>query len=199
MGFGGEDGDGGERSDDGDDDADAREFPESDFHAARGELDDDEVGDGADRGGVAGERAGAGDGEPNEMRVGERIHERTHEKNCGDVAHEIAEGEHGAADGEKLRSDAVLESRGEEANDVACGAGIFEALHDDKQRSEEEQQFPIEAAQNRFGFHASDEQNECADGSSGERKRKIHDPQNEDEKRGERAFDEQNAVEFHGG
>lgn len=100
MGFGGEDGDGGERSDDGDDDADAREFPESDFHAARGELDDDEVGDGADWGGVASERAGAGDGEPDEVRVRERIHERTHEKNGGDVADQIAQGEHGAADGE---------------------------------------------------------------------------------------------------
>ena len=41
MGFEGEDGDGGESCDDGDDEADAHEFPEGDFCASRRELQND--------------------------------------------------------------------------------------------------------------------------------------------------------------
>lgn len=41
MGFEGEDSDGGEGCDDGDDEADAHEFPEGDFCASRGELQND--------------------------------------------------------------------------------------------------------------------------------------------------------------
>ena len=88
----------------------------------------------------------------------------------------------------------MVQSRSEKLNDIAGGAGNFEALHDDKQRGEKQKQFPIDAAKNRFRFDAADNQNECADRGGGERKRKIHDPQDEYEDRGERAFEQQRAI-----
>ncbi len=98
MGFEGEDGDGEEGGGDGDDEADASEFPEIDFGFPGGLLEDDQVGNGADRRGVAGERAGAGDGEPQKMRVAERGEQRAHENHGGNVTDEIGEDEHGSAD-----------------------------------------------------------------------------------------------------
>ena len=89
VGFEGEDGDGEEGSGDGDDEADAGEFPEADFGFPGGLLKDDQVCDGADGRGVAGKRAGAGDGEPQKMRVAEGREHGSHEEHSGDVADEI--------------------------------------------------------------------------------------------------------------
>lgn len=89
MGFEGEEGNGEEGSGDGDDEADAGEFPESDFRFPCGLLKDDQVGDGANGRGVSGESAGAGDGEPEKVRVAERGEHGTHEEHGGNVADEI--------------------------------------------------------------------------------------------------------------
>ena len=89
VGFEGEEGDGEEGSGDGDDEADAGELPETDFGFPGGLLKDDQVGDGANGRGVSCERAGAGDGEPEEMRVAEGGEHGTHQEHSGDVADEI--------------------------------------------------------------------------------------------------------------
>src|SRR6185437_6005875 len=154
--------------------------------------------DGADGRGVARQRAGARHREPDKVTVGERRDNRLDEQHGGDVADKIGEHEHGSADGEKLRSDAAVQSRLKKMNEVGDRSGILESLHYDEERGEEKKQLPIDAVMNAFGFHASDDEHERADSGGGQWKRKIHGPQNEDERGGDSAFDEQGAIQRDG-
>lgn len=124
------------------------------------------------------------------MTVWERRDNRFDEQYGGDVADKIGEHKHGSANGEKLRSDATVESRREKMNEVGDRAGVLESLHDDEERGEEKKQLPIDAVMNTFGFHASDDEDERADSGGGQRKRKIHSPEDEDERGSDSAFDE---------
>ena len=132
------------------------------------------------------------------MTVGERRNHWPDEQHGGHIADKIGKHEHGSADGEKLRSDAAVQSRHKKMNEVGDRAGVFESLHDDEERGEEKKQFPIDAVMNAFGFDASDDEHERADSRGGERKRKIHGPQDKNKRGGDSAFDEQRAIQRDG-
>jgi hypothetical protein len=132
------------------------------------------------------------------MRVAEGGDQRADEEDSGDVADEIAEYEHGAADGEKLRGARAAKAGFENVNQARDGAGVFESLHDHEKRGEEKKQFPIHALIDVFGFDAADDENDRAGSGCSESEREIHKPQNENEHGGGGAFREQRAIDDDG-